>query len=221
MTTFKLDTLFQRNCSFRLFHPLLGGRRTTGVFIPLLWRRTDAEHFSYKNNHFNPNIVDISSALFIERFQYECTQIKWEEGASDIKIIKGLQWFKCLWWHLAFEHASFDLKSKCLWYTAEHALKIELSLFLHESDSCRLNLSCYWQDFHSNDSKSTLERSKIFKIPKHFKVLSPKGLAVMSRPLLNRGSLVRLYIRRSFVGLFMIIRVRITRLHTNSKLNTS
>ena len=141
--------------------------------------------------------------------------------ASAISKIFGLQWFKCLWWHLAFEHASFDLKSKCLWYTAEHALKIELSLFLHESDSCRLNLSCYWQDFHINDSKSTLERSIIFKIPKNFKVLSPKGLAVMSRPLLNRGSLVRLYIRRSFVGLFMIIRVRITRLHTNSKLNTS
>ena len=59
------NTLFQRNCSFRVFHPLLGGRRTTGVFIPLLCRRTDAEHFSYKNNHFNPNIVDISSALFI------------------------------------------------------------------------------------------------------------------------------------------------------------
>ena len=34
---------------------------------------------------------------------------------------------------------------------------------------------------------------------------SPKGLAVMSRPLLNRGSLVRLYIRRSFAGLKNII----------------
>ena len=85
------DTLFQRSWSFRVFHPLLGGRRTIGVFIPLPCRRTDAKHFRFKN----------------------------------------------IWWHFAFEHTRFDFKSKCLWYTAEHALKIELSLFLHESEICR------------------------------------------------------------------------------------
>ena len=48
-TLIQCGTLFQRSFSLRVFHPLLGGRRTTGVFIPLPCRRTDAKNFYYLN----------------------------------------------------------------------------------------------------------------------------------------------------------------------------